>query len=502
VGVMVLQGTGSNVGKSVLTAAVIRILKRRGRSVAPFKAQNMSNNSGVTSTGGELGRAQVVQAIAAGIEPDTRMNPILLKPQGDSVSQVVVEGEVWRTLSATDYHAAKAELWPFVTKNLESLQDEFDVVVIEGAGSPAEINLRATDIVNMEVALHAKAPVYLVGDINNGGVFAWLYGTYELLSEAEKELVAGFIINKFRGDRTLLEPGLDWLTEKTGVPVTGVIEYIDDIGIAEEDSLGIPAPAAIDANVGDDRPVEVVVVRLPRISNFTDIDALKGDKRFKVRWVEPGRPILSNSGRVPDVVVIPGSKMTIKDLAALRSSGADKMILECHSKGSTVIGLCGGFQMLGSRIHDDQGIEAEAGTTVEGLGLLDTTTYFEAYKTLAKTKASIAESAPLASSNGEINGYEIHMGRTQLLGGATPLFILEDGRPEGAISRDAKCFGSYLHGLFDESTVRDILVESVHAAQSQVEGAPHSQLEEAALNRLADIVERDLDIDSMIEAAL
>ena len=354
---LMIQGTSSNVGKSFLTAALCRIYKRKGVNVVPFKAQNMALNSFVTPDGDEIGRAQVVQAQAAGLEPHVDMNPVLLKPEADSRSQIVLMGKPWKSLSAGDYYKDRTELWDAVTASLDRLDQKYDLIIIEGAGSPAEINLTKHDIVNMRVARHLNAPVLLAGDVDRGGIFAQLYGTLELLRPEERQLIKGFVVNKFRGDVKLLEPGIDMLTELChGVPTLGVVPYIHDILLAQEDSVfldeqysgaGSMGKVNGDAVSSNSEQVDIAVIKLPHISNYDDFDPLQHEKGVNVRFVDSAKTI-----GAPDVVIVPGSKTTINDLKWLKASGLADMIKGLAKAGIPICGICGGFQMLGESIHD------------------------------------------------------------------------------------------------------------------------------------------------------
>ena len=425
---LMIQGTMSGVGKSLLTTALCRIFHQDGLRVAPFKSQNMALNSYVTREGLEMGRAQAAQAQAAGKEPDVRMNPILLKPTSDVGSQVIVNGRVRGTYRAADYFRMKKTLIPDILAAYESLSAENDVIVIEGAGSPAEINLKSDDIVNMGLAELVDAPVVLVGDIDPGGVFAQLYGTMALLEPGEKRRVVGTVINKFRGDVSLLEPGLKMLEDLTGVPVLGVVPYTR-ADIDDEDSLS--GRLAVRSH---DRPVDVAVIRLPRISNFTDFAPLEAHPALGVRYVTR-REELGN----PDLLILPGTKSTMADLRWLRETGLAAAILRIAEKGTPVLGVCGGYQMLGKTLSDPEG--AEEGGTMPGLGLLDAETVFSPQKT--RTRVTAAAEGPF--SGAELEAYEIHMGRTRTK--LPPFARLPDGRGEGAVS--GAVFGTYLHGLFD-----------------------------------------------------
>ncbi len=488
--VLMVQGTASSAGKSLLVTALCRILRQEGLRVAPFKAQNMSNNSFVTADGRELGRAQAVQAEAAGVAPLAEMNPVLLKPEAQQRSQVVVLGRPQGTVSGGDYIRRKAELWPVVTESLDALRRAFDVIVIEGAGSPAEINLRAGDIVNMRVARHAGAPVLLAGDIDRGGVFAHLVGTLQLLEPDERALVRGMVINKFRGSRELLQPGLDWLEAYTGVPVAGVVPWLEEAGIADEDAVALehmplPTPAAID----------IAVPRLPHVANFDDLDPFRAEPEVSVRWIDRAEQF----GR-PDLVVIPGSKATIADLAWLRASGLAASIERHARAGGGVVGICGGLQMLGAALHDPEHVESEE-AHVEGLGLLPVETWFAAEKATHQARATLLAQRGLFAGGGalDINGYEIHMGRTLT---AEPALRIEarSGMPceedDGAASADGMVQGTYLHGLFDNDLLRALLLDNLARAKGLTRTTASQQWNrEAAYDRLAAHVRASLDME-------
>jgi adenosylcobyric acid synthase len=486
--VLMVQGTASSVGKSLLVTALCRILLQDGVRVAPFKAQNMSNNSYVAANGGEIGRAQVNQAEAAGIEPETDMNPILLKPESDRRSQVVVDGRPYCTAGAGEYHKLKRELWPRVTSALDRLRDRFDAVLIEGAGSPAEINLRDSDIVNMRVARYVGAPVLLAGDIDRGGVFAHLVGTLELLQPEERLRMAGFIINKFRGDPALLEPGLHMLTDRTGLPVIGVVPYLEHAWIADEDSVALDDRRAI-----SDGQIDVAVMRLPHISNFDDFDPLDREPDVALRYVTSGGQLHN-----PDLIVIPGSKATISDLAWLRKQGLDDEIRRAVAAGSALLGICGGYQMLCRRIDDPQQIESSS-TAVDGLGLLAGTTTFAPSKTTERVKAKVlADRGLLSGLQGTaIEGYEIHMGQT--CSDEPPAFAMERvaARPSpraGSIGPDGWTLGCYLHGLFANDKLRRRMIENLAARRGLTLNGRHVEDKELAYDELAKQVRASLDM--------
>ena len=548
--VLMVQGTSSSVGKSLLVAGLCRLLHQGGYRVAPFKAQNMALNAAVTEEGLEIGRATAVQAEAAGVEPSVDMNPILLKPEGDSRSQVVLMGRPLESLPARAYYERKKEFWEAVSGSLARLREKYDVVVIEGAGSPAEINLREGDLVNMRVALHAQAPVLLVGDIDRGGVFASLLGTLMLLTPDERALVKGLVINKFRGDVSLLGSGLRMLEDRAGVPVLGVVPYLRDLLISEEDSAGLEATS------GGAGLLDVAVIRLPRISNFDDFDLLAAEPAVSLRYVtDPAR-----LGR-PDLVILPGSKGTVSDLQFLRETGLAAAITALARTGTAVLGICGGYQMMGETILDPEQVESSVVETA-GLSLLPATTTFTADKRTVRVRATVLGSAgPFASACGqEISAYEIHMGTTvhggeaafQLSdgerdttgpvgagGSAGPLPVGQGGatddespsptagradtavRPyksdggdgssyppspiphplsvDGCVAAGGALMGSYFHGLFENSCLRRALVDWLVERR----GLPPFQWQETALrreadyDRLADTLRKQLDLPAI-----
>ena len=503
---LMIQGTASSAGKSLLVTALCRIFRQDGVRVAPFKAQNMALNSFVTREGHEMGRAQVVQAQAAGLEPHVDMNPILLKPEQDARSQVVVMGKPWDTLAAGEYYQRKGELWAVVTAALDRLRERYDLVIIEGAGSPAEINLRESDIVNMAVARYARSPVLLVGDIDRGGVFASLVGTMVLLEEDERRLIKGFIINKFRGDAALLYDGLTMLEERTGVPVLGVVPFIRDLQIAEEDSvaLGEPLRRFYSQPFGKLRTppsqgceVDIAIIRLPRISNFDDFDALALEEGVQVRFVG-GSDQLGH----PQAIILPGTKSTIADLLWLRRVGLAEAIGELAENDIPVVGICGGYQMLGRTIRDPSGVESAEGQ-VEGLGLLPVDTIFEAVKATYQARACIeTRRGFFAEIEGqEIKGYEIHMG---LSSGGEPAFrLLARGdqmvdAPDGAVDERGRVFGTYLHGLFDNLNLRRAWLRSL-GWDAAFSGLSMAEVREQEYDRLAQQVRESLDMERVYQ---
>jgi len=452
---IMIQGTGSNVGKSVIAAALCGYFREEGFRVAPFKSQNMSNNSFVTASGGEIGRAQAFQAQVCGIEPTVEMNPILLKPSSETGAQVVVLGRPVNVMTAREYHKFQPQLVGVIRDSLEKLSRQYDVLVIEGAGSPAEINLRSCDIVNMAVAKMAAAPVLLVGDINLGGVFASLIGTLELLTEEERSLIKGFLINKFRGDISLLEEGLTWLEAKTRKKVLGVLPFVKDLPVAQEDM--IPESKFEFQGPQDPDKLTVEVILLPHISNSTDFDSLEMEPDVSLRFLAR---VPASGNKLPDVLILPGSKSTMSDLAYLKSSGFKTYIYRCRKACVSIIGICGGYQMLGLRLLDPERVESEV-HSAEGLGLLDLTTCFEREKQTVRVRAADIE------GRHEVAGYEIHMGRTNGASTARPVFrILEEmGKPterfDGAKTEDDLVWGTYLHGIFDAPSFRRDFLNTV-----------------------------------------
>jgi adenosylcobyric acid synthase len=492
---LMIQGTASSAGKSVIVAALCRIFRQDGHKVAPFKAQNMALNSYVTAAGGEIGRAQVVQAEAAGIAPTVDMNPVLLKPATDSGSQVIVMGKAVTTISAQDYYKYTPNLLKTVAEALERLRAEYDIVVIEGAGSPAEINLKAREIVNMRTARMAGAPVLLVGDIDKGGVFASLVGTLELLDEDERSYVKGFIINKFRGDVALLKDALDFLEERTGRPVLGVVPYFRGIRIAQEDSVYLDErPPA------DDGDLNIAVIRLPRISNYDDFDPLE-EAGCRVNYVTRHSE-LGNA----HLIIIPGTKSTVADLDYLRQSGLAGSILTRARAGTPVVGICGGYQMLGRSILDPEGAESKE-REVAGLGLLDVATEFEPEKSTRQVGAiPVADSGLLAGTQGEkLTGYEIHMGRTSGPDGRGIFQIYETPQhpadyTDGAINAEGTVIGTYLHGLFhNEGFVRIFLGNLRRYWGIEENGGGAAVSRDKEYDKLAELVRASLDMPRIYE---
>lgn len=490
-GAILVCGTGSDSGKSTVVAGLCRLLARRGLRVAPFKAQNMALNSAVTAAGHEIGRAQAAQAAAAGVDAEVAMNPILLKPTGDRTSQVVVMGRPWTTLDAAGYQAVKEELWPVVNAQLAHLRSTYDAVVCEGAGSPAEINLLAGDITNLRVAAEHGLPALLVGDIDRGGLFASLFGTVAILPEHLSRCIRGFVVNKFRGDPTLLEPGFEELERRTGIPTLGVLPWMDGLDVDAEDSLALSRLAAAASHAATTpNALDVAAVRFPRISNFTDLDALVLEPSVRLRLVD--RP--GDLGR-PDLVVLPGTKATVADLAWLRRSGLAEAVTALARPTTTagprarttVLGICGGYQMLGRAVAD--GVESPEPVVVEGLGLLDVMTTFEPLKVTRRV-------AGRALGHG-IAGYEIHHGRTPP---DDPWIDLE-GIPEGARSTDGAVLGTTVHGLFESDGFRRAFLAEVarSAGRDWVPGPEVSftAARERQFDRIADAIETHIDFDAI-----
>ena len=483
---IMVQGTMSGAGKSLLCAALCRIFAQDGLRAVPFKSQNMALNSFVTKDGLEMGRAQVVQAQAAGVEPDVRMNPILLKPSSDVGSQVIVNGQVRGNMQAMEYFRRKRDYIPAVLEAYNSLNSEYDVIVIEGAGSPAEINLKQDDIVNMGLAKLVDAPVLLVGDIDRGGVFAQLYGTVALLEEDERRRIKGVVVNKFRGDRAILEPGLKTLEQLCGIPVAGVIPYAH-VDIDDEDSLTERFGRSKERKL-----LDIAVIRVPRISNFTDFSPFEHYGNVSLRYVDQVSDL-----HQPDMILLPGTKSTIADLRWLRQSGLEPALLKLAARGTPVFGVCGGYQMLGKTLADPMGSESGRPQTLRGLGLLPTRTVFSEQKRRVQVKATVA-AAPFAGA--VLTGYQIHTGRTEVQG--LPFCTQADGHPEGCVQGDV--FGTYLHGLFDTGELTEKLVEFLCKRKGiRPESAaliPMEQYRQQQFDRLADGVRSALDLDALYAA--
>jgi adenosylcobyric acid synthase len=504
--IMVL-GTSSHVGKSLLTAALCRIFAQHGHRVAPFKSQNMSLNSAATIEGLEIGRAQALQAEAAGVASSVHMNPILIKPSSESSSQVVVQGKIWGRVTAADYHQRRVEeLLPAVRESYETLASQYDVILLEGAGSPAEINLKQHDIANMRMAEMADAQCLLIGDIDRGGVFASLLGTLELLEPQECERIRGFAINKFRGEASLLEPGLRMIEERVQKPCIGVVPYLHSLMLEEEDSLGLPVATQqqwkLDSSSeqGIDRTLRVAVVALPSFSNFTDFDSLRAEPSVSILFCRTAEAIAQ-----ADVVILPGSKQTVDDLLWMREQGLDVAVQQ-YARAGLLVGICGGMQMLGETISDPLGMERDGSAT--GLGLLPIQTIMEADKITRNMRGEIAATVLFGQpvTDSKLSGYEIHIGRTIYRMGAAHFAVLSTNSGsssvcnDGCVSADSRVFGTYLHGLFDDDSFRHQFVRAArafHKLNAPDELCLWKQLREDSLNRLAREVERVLDMETI-----
>ena len=486
---IMIQGTMSNAGKSLVAAGLCRIFKQDGYKVAPFKAQNMALNSFITREGLEMGRAQVTQAEAAGVEPSVLMNPILLKPTNDTSSQVIVNGEVMDNLSAADYYKRKRDLVAAVKDSYDKLAAEHDIIVLEGAGSPAEINLKENDIVNMAMAKLAKAPVLLVGDIDRGGVFASIVGTMQLFEPEERELVKGILINKFRGDRSILQPGLDQLSEIIQKPVAGVIPYMH-LDIDDEDSLTERFTRKGEAGL-----VDLAVIRVPRISNFTDFNVLESMPGVTVRYVDSAAALGD-----PDLILLPGTKNTMADLLWMRQNGIESCIHKHAAAGKPVFGICGGYQMLGRVLKDPHGVEH--GGEMAGIGLLPSVTVFEEEKTRTRVTGTFRGVEGIFSglSGIDFEGYEIHMGTSSLEEGNVLADIAEDGAPAKADGLNSgNVYGSYVHGIFDREEVAKSIISALLRAKGlsdeDVVSTDMAAYKEQQYDLLADGIRRNMDMD-------
>ncbi len=479
-----IQGTGSDVGKSLLVAGLCRAFTKRGLAVRPFKPQNMSNNAAVTADGGEIGRAQALQARACGVAPSTDMNPVLLKPQSEIGAQVVVQGKILGNAKARDYQAMKADLLPKVLESFQRLGAQADLVIVEGAGSPAEVNLRQGDIANMGFAEAADLAVILVADIDRGGVIASLVGSHQVLPASEARRVAGYVVNKFRGDVSLFDEGLAIITARSGWPSLGVVPFFPAAAkLPAEDAVAL---SRAEAAVG--RAIKVAVPQLARIANFDDLDPLIAEPDVAVDFVEPGRALPGDA----DLVILPGSKATLADLAFLRAQGWDIDLAAHLRRGGRVLGLCGGYQMLGQSIADPEGIEGPAGEAVEGLGLLEVETLLTGDKALKEVRGTHLESARA------IHGYEMHVGVTTGLGLSRPFLDL-DGRWEGAVSSGGQVAGCYLHGLFADDGFRAAYLGALKDRAAS--GLAYDAQVETVLDQLAAHLEAHLDLDRMLDIA-
>ncbi|MGF1876387.1 cobyric acid synthase [Photobacterium frigidiphilum] len=475
---LMVQGTTSDAGKSVLTAGLCRVLARKGIKVAPFKSQNMALNSAVTKDGGEIGRAQAVQAQAACIEPTVHMNPVLLKPNTDVGAQIIVQGKAIADMDAIGYNGYKKVVMGPIMESFGILQDEYQTVIIEGAGSPAEINLRENDVANMGFAEKADVPVIIIADIDRGGVFAHLYGTLALLSESEQARVIGFVINRFRGDIKLLESGLDWLEEKTGKPVLGVLPYLHGLMLEAEDAINVQQVEAADEQLN------VVVPVLTRVSNHTDFDPLRMHPQVNLQFVGKGQQIPPT-----DLIIIPGTKSVRSDLAFLREQGWDKQIERHLRLGGKVMGICGGYQMLGESIADPDGIEGDAGES-QGLGYLQTSTILVPEKQLKQTVGTLQLPDQQAVP---VRGYEIHAGITSGIQANAPV-QLQDG-PDGQLGIDNQVFGTYLHGIFEQTEACNAILSWAGLEATQT--PDFDLIREQGIDRVADTLEEYMKLDKL-----
>ncbi|MCT4633218.1 MAG: cobyric acid synthase [Firmicutes bacterium] len=497
---LMVQGTASNVGKSIITAGILRVLKEDGYNVAPFKSQNMALNSYITKEGLEMGRAQVVQAEAAGKDPEVLMNPVLLKPSTDKKAQVIVMGKVFKNMSAVEYHDFKVQLKDKVLDAYKALEDKNDFVVIEGAGSPAEINLRDKDIVNMGMAELSDSPVILVGDIDKGGVFASIYGTIMLLDPSERSRIKGVVINKFRGDKSILQSGLDMLEDLTGVPVIGVVPY-SDLQIEDEDSL----TSRFKKNVSQEGKINVEILYLPHVSNFTDFNIFETQEDVNVRYVMRGETFDN-----PDIIIIPGSKNTIEDLIYLKNSGlSDEIIRQCR-KGTVIFGVCGGYQILGNTIKDPYKTESLV-DEINGLGILDIDTVFEKEKTTTQVEGEVVFAGEnMKSLEGlKVSGYEIHMGITKHGQSAKEFLKFTNSLGQnidildGAVNEEGNVFGTYLHGVFDSLEFTRSLLNLIRERKGMdsVESSVKSfkDFKEREYDKLAKLIRENIDMDKVYE---
>ncbi|GAB6106199.1 cobyric acid synthase [Fusibacter bizertensis] len=489
---IMFQGTGSSVGKSIIVAAVCRILNNQGRSVAPFKSQNMSLNSFITEDGKEMGRAQVVQAEAARVKPMVEMNPILLKPTSDVGSQVILNGEVFKNMEAMKYFSSKDYLIPHIEAAFEKLESLFDTIVIEGAGSPAEINLRSRDIVNMGLAEIVDTDVILIGDVDKGGVFASLYGTFLLLSKDEQARVKGFLINKFRGDVSLLMSGVEMLEKLIDRPCLGVIPYIQDLKVDDEDSVTDRFGVKVD------NAIKIGVVKLPYMSNFTDFTVFDLEIDVNLEYITEPKTI-----DTCDLIIIPGSKNTIHDMRYISESGLNQAIYRAHRKGTPIIGICGGYQILGQTIEDAYGVESKE-VRINGLGLLEVHTTMAEHKTTRQASGTVLNNFIGIETNGMLlAGYEIHMGVTSHLShSVSPFMCTDKHESDGAISSDGTVLGTYYHGIFDNDTFRHALLNHIRknkGIETINTSIGFEELKEQEYNRLAKHVEEHIDMTLLLQ---
>jgi adenosylcobyric acid synthase len=484
--VLMIQGSSSSAGKSLLVTALCRIYARRGIKVAPFKAQNMSNNAAVCADGSEIGRAQALQAAASGIAPIADMNPVLIKPEADWRSQIIMMGRPWQTLEAKTYYEKKEILWEHVTQSLDRLRAAYELIIIEGAGSPAELNLKRGDIVNMAVARYAKSPVLLVGDIDRGGVFAQLLGTLWLLDPEERDLLRGFVVNKFRGDISLFQDGIQIIEQKSGIPVLGVIPYLGGLSLPDEDAVSVEV-ATRAAQPASASQTDIAVLALPRIANFDDFDPLRAEPGVHIRHVNSASQL-----GAPHAILIPGTKSTIADLEWLRQTGLADEVIKFARTGGAVFGICGGYQMLGQAIHDPFHVESK-NDSIYGLGLLPVVTTFAQKKATYQVRAKILNFESLVGEM--IQGYEIHMGETQSQTHWLEI-ISRNGKQvkvlDGSVSSDGKVWGCYLHGLFHNDSLRQAWLRSLGW---QGEAASQSARFDESLEKLAGAVESALNMN-------
>ncbi len=483
---IMLQGTGSNVGKSLLVAGLCRLFRNRGYRVAPFKPQNMSNNSSVTIENGEIGRAQALQALACGVEPSVHMNPVLLKPQSEAGAQVIVQGGVWSNESAAGYTRIKPALLPLVLDSFQRLRDRSDIVIVEGAGSPAETNLRTGDIANMGFAQAANVPVVLIGDIDRGGVIAQLVGTWSVLDPRDRQLVKGFVVNKFRGDASLFAAGYRRIAADTGWSGLGLVPWFSGASsLPSEDSVDLQ-----NASTSPGGKLKIACLMLPRISNFDDLDPLALEEDCTLQMISPDQAIPAGI----DLVILPGSKSTMSDLEYLRRTGWDHDLISHVRRGGSVLGICGGYQMLGSSVCDPEGFEGQAGV-VGGLGLLNVASEMENEKTVSRRVAKCAETEAV------IEAYEIHIGKTNGVDCQRPFAWVRKGknwRPDGAVSQDGRVFGTYLHGLFKSNDFRRAFLARFGAARSILD---YDRTVDQSLNALARHLEAHIDISRLATIA-
>lgn len=496
--VLMVMGTCSSAGKSLVTTSICRCLARRGLRVAPFKAQNMSNNAAVCRAGGEIGRSQALQAFAAGSEPETDMNPVLLKPEGETSSQVIVNGRATPSLEAREYFRRRQALWPTVTSALDRLRAKFDFVVIEGAGSPAELNLSDVEMVNLSIARYCQAPTILVGDIERGGVFAQLLGTLWLIPAADRDLFCGLLVNKFRGDRSLFDRGVEILEQRSGIPVLGVLPWLKELNLPEEDAVALNENATALAPSSETSVIDIAVVHLPHIANFDDFDPMAQEPCVRLRYVRSVDEV-----DLPDLLILPGTKNTIGDLHWLQSSGIADRIFELIERGVRVVGICGGYQMLGKSIDNPELLESQH-SHVAALGLLDSSTTYQPSKQTRQSKLRITDDTVAPGTKGSlITGYEIHVGQTVSKQSWLQFTNTEthDSQVDGAYSRGGQIWGCYLHGLFHNDAFRKAFLRQLGVNEGVLlQGSTSTRLEQS-LNRLADAFEQSVDVAKLLSLA-